>query len=210
MSAQPEPDFTGFDVSRETREKLRHYQRLLEKWQGALNLVSRASLADSWQRHFVDSMQLSGYIPKDAKTLFDFGSGAGFPGMVLAILNPEMEVSLVESDHRKCTFLSTVSRETQTPVTIINQRIEALETKSVPDIITARALAPLSDLCGYALPWAEKNPLLYLLFLKGEKAKQEITDAKERYDFECRLHESQTDSSGHIIEATNLCKKSEL
>lgn len=205
----PEPDFSAYKVSRETREKLVIYQQLLHKWQKAVNLVSPASLTDSWGRHFVDSMQLTDHIPGNTKTLTDMGSGAGFPGLVLAIMHPDIDVHLIESDHKKCTFLSTVSRETDIPVNIHNTRIEAFEVKVIPDIITARALGSLTDLCAYAGPFADNNPSLMMLFLKGEKAQQEIEKARELYTFDLKTFPSKTDPAGCVLHISNLCKKSE-
>jgi len=136
--------------------------------------------------------------------LFDIGSGAGFPGLVLAMLRPDLKVHLIESDHRKCTFLSTVSRETMTPAVIYNERIESLSTEIIPDIITARALAPLDKLLGYALPWAIKNPALILLLLKGEKAENEITTARQNFDFTLAECPSRTDKAARILRITEL------
>jgi 16S rRNA (guanine527-N7)-methyltransferase len=96
------------NVSRESLDKLTHYLALLEKWQRAVNLVSPSTLPDAWNRHFVDSAQLGALLDEEKTVLFDFGSGAGFPGMALAILYPQLAVHLVESDQKKCSFLSTV------------------------------------------------------------------------------------------------------
>ena len=144
------PESLGLDVPRESIEKLDTYHALLLKWQKAINLISPKTIDDAWVRHFADSAQLSGYIPEGAKTIMDWGSGAGFPAMVLAMLRPSLDVHAVESDERKCQFMRTVSRETSVPIRIHTQRIEALELDSVnPDIITARALASVSVLLDY-------------------------------------------------------------
>ncbi len=222
------------NVSRETLEKLRLYQALLEKWQKAVNLVSPQTLPAAWERHFEDSAQLSAFLPcspllsprkrgpsktdkkdprlhgEDKIVLLDFGSGAGFPGLVLAILHPEIEVHLVESDEKKGQFLRNVSRETSTPVTIHTQRIEALSPETLakirPDIITARALADLATLCRYALPYAENNPDLVLLFPKGEKATEEIKAAEKEFSFTLTAHPSRTNPAARILEIRNLRK----
>lgn len=185
-------------------DALLKYAGLLQKWQKAINLVGPDTLNNIEQRHFDDSAQLATLIPEGAKTLFDFGSGGGFPGMVLAMIRPELKVHLVESDHRKCTFLSTVSRETMTPVTIHNERIESLSVETIPDIITARALAALDKLLGYAVPWAGKNPDLILLFLKGARAAEEVTEAQKFYDFALEKFPSASDPSGCILKITGL------
>lgn len=186
---------------------LHKYAELLQKWQKAINLVGPDTLNNIEQRHFDDSAQLLKLIPETALNLFDFGSGAGFPGMVLAMIRPELKTHLVESDHRKCTFLSTVSRETMTPVTIYNERIESLSTEAIPDIITARALAPLDKLLGYAMPWAAKNPDLILLFLKGARAEEEIDAARKGYDFTLEKFPSASDPSGCILKITGLAPR---
>ncbi len=152
----------------------------------------------------------------------DIGSGAGFPGMVLAIARPDLKVHLVESDARKCEFLRTVSRETDTPVEIHNIRVEKFQERPDPstalagarsaqddnviDVITARALADLEILCGYCLPFAQENPALEMLFLKGEKAAGEIEKAREKYAFDCEEFPSRTDSGGVILRLRNLHK----
>ena len=192
------------NVSRETLVKLRKYHDILLKWQRAVNLVSPKTIPEAWQRHFEDSAQIAQFLPPQAKTLLDLGSGAGFPGLVLAILRPDMDVHLVESDEKKCQFLRNVSRETLTPVTIHNCRIENLEAGIIPDIITARALADLAALLGYALPYAEKNPALVLLFSKGEKADAEIAMAQESFSFEITTHPSLTHDGAQILEIWNL------
>jgi 16S rRNA (guanine527-N7)-methyltransferase len=176
-------EIAGQNVSREIWDKLTLYRALLDKWQNAFNLVSASTLPQAWERHFADSAQLLPHIPDDAKVLADLGSGAGFPGMVLAILHPELEVHLIESDEKKSQFLRTVSRETQTPVIIHNSRIENMVSQVQPDVVTARALAHLSQLLEYCLPWAANNPEMVMLFLKGEQAADEVATAKGRFKF---------------------------
>lgn len=190
-----------------TEEKLRHYLRLLVKWQQSINLVSPATLDEAWRRHFEDSLQVSELVPEGA-TVFDFGSGAGFPGMVLAIARPDLAVSLVESDTKKCTFLSTVSRETKSPATIVNRRIESVSRESIPTVITARALASLDKLLEYSLPFAQEYPDLMMLFLKGRKASEELAAARALYGFEAEKIASRTDPEGCILKITNLSVRS--
>ncbi|MCB1530302.1 MAG: 16S rRNA (guanine(527)-N(7))-methyltransferase RsmG [Rhodospirillales bacterium] len=194
------PDFTG-NVSRETRDRLEAYQALLQKWQPKINLVSPKTLAKAWERHFKDSLQLINYIPDSPQTLFDIGSGAGFPGLVLAIVRPDLDVHLVESDEKKCAFLGAVSRETRTKVTIHNMRIEdaAQALDAAPDIITARALAPLERLLEYCRVWGEKNPDLKLVFPKGEKAEEEVSLARQKWAFDLEKHPSRTEGKAHIL-----------
>jgi len=109
------------------KQNLQTYQELLHKWQKRINLVSNNTIKDSWERHFEDSLQIIDLIPEMTKNLVDLGSGAGFPGLVIAIEKPEISVTLVESDQKKCSFLKTVSRETNTDVNVINDRIQSWE-----------------------------------------------------------------------------------
>lgn len=181
-------------------EKLRCYEALLHKWQRAVNLVGPATLAESWERHFLDSAQLSPFIPDEAKTLYDLGSGAGFPGLVLAMMHPELAVTLVESDEKKCAFLAAVSRESEVPVTVKAMRIEkAAESLPPPDVVTARALAPLEKLLEYIYPWVQVNPALICVFPKGQMAAAEIEAARANWGFDSRETVSQTDPAGRIL-----------
>ena len=114
------------DLSPETLEKLQIYHGLLVKWQEAINLVAHSTIDGAWNRHFLDSIQLVNFISPDVKTLIDLGTGGGFPGMVLAIVRPDIEVILVDSDSKKCEFLKTVSRETNVTVKVFDERLEKL------------------------------------------------------------------------------------
>lgn len=202
MTAAP-PD----TVSHETMERLEAYHTLLLKWQKSINLVSPNTINQAWERHFLDSLQILDLMPAGHKTLFDLGSGAGFPGLVLACADENIDAHMVESDQRKCSFMRAVSRETKTPATIHNVRIESFETDIVPDVITARALASLKELCAYILPWANKNKELLLLLSKGRNHEAEIAEALESYSFECAEHASKIDPESVILRLTGLCKR---
>ena len=172
----PEDFAKQMNVSRETLAALSAYVALLEKWQLRINLISPASLPDIWQRHIFDSAQLLVYLPEmrpgAPRRILDIGSGAGFPGLVLAILGAG-QLQLVESDQRKSVFLQTVIRELGLSATVVNHRIESLPA-CYPDIITARALAPLPKMM--QLIEAQMHPGLTCLFLKGAKAEEELTN----------------------------------
>lgn len=184
-------------VSRETYENLQTYERLLLKWQERLNLVASSTVSSLWERHILDSLQLLKYIPKDTETLCDLGTGAGFPGLVLAIAS-DLEVTLIESDRKKCAFLQTVSRETKRPVLLLNERIENVVPPHPYDIITARALAPLEHL----LLWAEplSRPKSLFLFLKGKTLDEEIEAVRLKDTYFFQKYPSLTDCHGHILE----------
>lgn len=187
-------------------QRLQTYQDLLEKWQPKINLISNNTLANARERHFEDSMQIADLLPAGQKTLFDFGSGAGFPGMVLGIMRDDLDVHLVESDQKKCTFLKTVSRETETPVQIHNMRIEDVSRETIPDIITARALASLEDLFDYSADWIKANPQLILIFPKGENADNELENLKKKWKFDYCTHQSKTDKNAKILVFSDVCE----
>lgn len=193
------------DVSRETLIKLEVMLALVEKWNPAINLVAKASLLDGWQRHVLDSAQLFALIPVHAKKMVDFGSGAGFPGLTLAILAqaalPDLRVTLVESDKRKATFLMQAARQLDVPVTVLTDRAESLTPMSV-DVVTARALAPLTTLCGLALRHLAAQGVAILP--KGVHADRELTDAATFWRFEAQIVQSQTDPTGRILTLKNI------
>lgn len=188
--------------------KLNKYQELLMKWSKVINLVAPSTLSDAKNRHFIDSTQIIPLIPDNAKTLFDIGSGAGFPGMIIAIECPNLSVHLIESDTKKCSFLSTISRETDTPVIIHNRRIEAVDNLNgvLPDVITARALASLSELLVLTKQWWDSHPQLTLIFPKGAKANEEVIEAQKNYSFHVESIPSQTDKMAQILVLTNVQK----
>jgi len=183
------------------------YKDLLIKWQEKINLISPNTVENAWERHFLDSMQIAPLLPPKGKILFDLGCGAGFPGLVLAMTNPELDVYLVESDQKKCSFMKSVSRETRIKVHVENTRIENFNTDIVPDIITARALADLPKLFNYCKRWIEANPALCLIFPKGQAADQELEQLKILWDFECEEVTSLTQQEAKILKFTDVTKR---
>ena len=189
------------DVSRETMagksvsDALDRYSRILMKWQTSINLVSRKTLGTLWSRHILDSAQLLAHLPSSPCRVMDIGSGAGFPGLILAIATHH-EVHLVESDQRKCAFLRAAAREVGVDVVIHNERIEALPDIEA-DVITARALAPLDKLLDLTHHHHHDNQ--QLLFLKGKTAKQELTILASWPRLSAVLHPSITDSEATLI-----------
>jgi 16S rRNA (guanine527-N7)-methyltransferase len=195
----------GLDVSRETREKFNIYSQLLLKWQKAINLVSETTLEDMAERHFLDSAQLIKYIPNKNIKLTDMGSGAGFPGMVLAMMGVT-EVHLIESDMRKATFLREVSRETKTKIFMHDDRVEDASIENI-DFITARALAPLNDLLSMMEHLSTSGHFVTGLMMKGEKTEDELLKAEKKWKFTLETYNSITDKSGKILKINNLVKK---
>jgi 16S rRNA (guanine527-N7)-methyltransferase len=209
----PDAFARAFSVSRETIGRLQTYADLLAHWQKAVNLVAPSTLDDVWHRHFADSAQLSRWIPASARMLADLGSGAGFPGLVLAILLAERgapAVTLVESDTRKAAFLREVARVTGTSVDIVAARIENPETHATigtVDVVTVRALAPLPSLLRLAAPYFAADAIG--LFLKGRGVLREIEGARADWRFSVALHSSATDAEGRVAVIGNLTARTE-
>jgi 16S rRNA (guanine527-N7)-methyltransferase len=199
-----------FKVPRETIHRLILYADLLAEWQARHNLISTKSLDQVWDRHFADSAQLLRLAP-DAKVWLDLGSGAGFPGLVIAILqanHARFSMHLVEATAKKCAFLAEVARVTEAPVEIHCMRIEELKRSArslKPEIVCARALAPMPRLFELAAPWF--GPKTRGLFLKGRDAKTEIEAAKRHWTFSYELHPSLTASESAIVEVGRLAKR---
>jgi 16S rRNA (guanine527-N7)-methyltransferase len=203
----------AFGVSRETMHRLELYARLLKQWQKTINLVAPSTLGHVWHRHFADSAQLVHMAPSRARTWIDLGSGAGFPGLVVAMLLAETnhcEVRLVESDTRKCAFLREVARQTGIAVDISNARIETLSTQAriaAVDVISARALAPLDRLFELSAPLFSRDT--QALFPKGREVDAELEAARRRWTFESTCVPSLTDSAGRIVRVGALRAKTE-
>ena len=203
----PDDFAEAFKVPRETIHRLVRYADLLALWQKSTNLVAPSTLPLLWSRHFADSAQLSALAP-NARLWLDLGSGAGFPGLVVAILQtgkPNFRMHLVESNRKKSAFLAEVARATEAPVDIHAMRIEDLAESREnlrPDVVSARALAPLPRLLELAGPFF--GPETRGLFLKGRETDTEFEEARARFDFDCRLHRSLTSPDAHIVEVTAL------
>ena len=195
------PDHVGelLNVSRETIDKFQAYLTLLEKWQRRINLVANSTLADAWQRHILDSGQLVAYYPPQTRHILDVGSGAGFPGLVLAIMGG-VTVDLVESDQRKAVFLSTVIRELGLPAKVHNQRIENMLNLH-PDVITARALAPVPKLLN--LIETQLSFSCVCLFLKGASVEDELTNLQSCSTMIPTTHPSLSGPTGVVLELKN-------
>lgn len=182
-------------VSRETAERLARHLDLLGRWQSRINLVGPATLADPWRRHVLDSAQLVRLIPPGTRTIVDLGSGAGFPGLVIAIITG-LEVHLVESDRRKAAFLREAVRVTGASAMVHAARAEDLGPLAA-DVVTARACAPLDRLLGLARPWLEAGATG--IFPKGREAGRELTEAARRWNMAVARHPSQSDPEGTIL-----------
>ena len=187
-------------VSRETLARLETYVALLRTWNPRINLVSPASLGDVWRRHILDSGQLLRHLPPGTRVLVDLGSGAGLPGLILAILGAP-EVHLIESDQRKAVFLREAARVTGTGVTVHAQRIESVAPFPA-DVVTARALAPLSQLLEWSAPFLREGTVC--LFLKGAGVADELTAAQRAWIMQTQTLLSLSDDKGHILRLEGL------
>ena len=194
-------------VSRETYDKFKIYYETLIKWQKSINLISNSTLDSIWHRHILDSAQLYKYTQNMKGNILDFGSGAGFPGLVLAMMGNE-NVNAVESDEKKCIFLKEVARLSDTKINIHNSRIEKLKFIN-PELITARALAPLIKLIEYIENYMKqgdnlRKDLPKLLFLKGKNYKQELLELKKIRNFDVTVFSSMSDEYGKILNIKNI------
>jgi 16S rRNA (guanine527-N7)-methyltransferase len=224
----PDDFAAAFNVSRETIERLATYERLLRQWQKAVNLVAASTLEDIWHRHFADSAQLVLLAPQ-ARTWIDLGSGAGFPGLVVALMGADSGVTfpparlwgegtarvvLIESNARKCAFLREVVREigvgARVAVDILSTRIETAATQASlqgPDVVSARALAPFGKLIDLAAPLFASSTVG--LFLKGRDVAAELEAAKGTWKFNVELAQSRAERDGRVVVVRNLEPKSE-
>jgi 16S rRNA (guanine527-N7)-methyltransferase len=191
-----------FCVSRETCARLTLYSELLLRWNRTINLISRADEPQLWPRHIADSLQLIQHMPAQIPVAIDLGSGAGLPGMVLAIATG-VKFHLIEADTRKAAFLREVARETAAPVTVHACRIEAATLDPAP-LVTARALAPLSKLLSLAAPLLAQGGIC--LFPKGRDAEHELTDAARGWNMRVEKIPSQVDRSGVILRISEVAR----
>jgi 16S rRNA (guanine527-N7)-methyltransferase len=187
-------------VSRESRQKLEVYVDLLLSWQKRINLIGPATAPVVWERHILDSLQLLPLLPEDTRTIAELGSGAGIPGLVVAIV-ADLEAHLYESNGKKAAFLREAARQTGTRAHVHMVRLETLKADpAVPkvDCVVARALAPLPLLLDLAEPFLSCGAIG--LFHKGQDVDAELTEATKYWKMNYVMHASQYDSRGVILE----------
>ena len=206
MALTPEDVAAACNVSRETLQRLHRYAETLIKWQKSINLVASGSLDDLWRRHMLDSAQLQAYLPPQVGSLVDMGSGAGFPGLVLAILGVST-VRLIESDARKCIFLTEAARAAglevgRNPI-VHRSRLEDVRDLRA-DVVMARACAPLGQLLTYAEPFLGADSIC--LFLKGGRVDEELTEAAKTWRMEVERFPSLSDPSGTILRMKQVAR----
>jgi len=187
-----------FDVSRETLDLLEAFVSELRRWNKKINLVSQSTLDEVWGRHILDSAQLVTWIPEESRTIMDIGTGGGFPGLVLSILGRDQHVvTLVDSDARKCAFLSHCGRALGLNIVVRNTRIDQLDPQSA-DVITSRALAPLLELLEFGA--RHIGPRGRLLLLKGRKTEDELKSAIETWRFSYQKFQSVSDPEASVLQ----------
>lgn len=187
-------------VSRETSERLSKLADLVRAWTPKINLISKSSVGDLETRHIIDSLQVA-EAANNVRAWCDLGSGGGFPGLVVAIVHPEIRVTLIESDQRKCVFLRHASRELGLSVTIRNARIENAEPTGA-DIVSARALAPLSQLIPLAVRHGSSDARF--IFPKGASFRQELDAIRCDWSFEIDVRPSKTEKEAVILVLGNV------
>lgn len=191
------------------RAGLSRYAELLREWQAAHNLVAPTTLPDLWTRHIADSLQLYDFVP-DFEEWVDLGSGGGFPGLAVAVGCMGLKVghvTLVESNAKKAAFLRTVIRETGANASVAAMRVET-HARTMPqraDVVSARALAPLADLCGLAAPYLHENSVL--LALKGQDFVHEEREASKSWSYDLLDSPSVTDPGGHVVRISKLRRR---
>ena len=194
-------------VSRETFERLQAFERVFQKWAQRINLVAPSTLSEVWERHILDSAQVV-KLGGDAKKWLDVGSGGGFPGLIIGSMIAERQgasIDLVESNRKKSGFLQAVVGELGLPAKVHSKRIEDVhEIIKTPEILSARALAPLPLLLQLSAPWLESGTVA--LFHKGRDYRQEIEDSAHQWRFDLVEHPSLTDAQGVILEIRNLSR----
>ena len=195
----------GFDVSRETVERLEAFSGALLRWSPAINLVSARSGADVWLRHILDSAQLWRMMPADATRACDVGSGGGLPAIVLACLaaeaSPALRFTLIESDTRKAAFLTMIGKELSLSSDVIRARSEKADPVGA-DVVSARALAPLPQLLGYC--HRHLSPSGTAILPKGRTYQTEIENARHSWRFDCKAEASLSDPESAILVIRNL------
>lgn len=199
-------DADDLDVSRETFEKLQAFSSLVQKWTAKINLISKSSVQEIWERHILDSAQIFNLAPSHGRWV-DLGSGGGFPGIVAAILSEgvqsEHEIILVESDQRKAVFLRTAIRELSLSARVITSRIEEIQPLEA-DILSARALADLNALMGFAAHHLKNTGVA--LFPKGVQWQKEHAEAEKQWSYQCEIIKSKSNPAAAILKIKDISR----
>jgi 16S rRNA (guanine527-N7)-methyltransferase len=207
MTMTPAEFAAAANVPRGTMDRLEAMDRVLIDWAARRNLIARSTIEGRWERHYLDSAQLVPLLPERMETLADMGSGAGFPGLVLAAMLAEknVRVTLIEATQKKCAFLAEAGAAMGLEnLSVIPARIEQVGPGLRPDVVTARALARLDKLLGYGAEIGGKNTRYF--FLKGQDVEGELTAAAKSWHMDLIRHPSRTDPRAAILEIGNLAR----
>ncbi len=194
-------------VSRETLARIRVYLNALDVWRERINLIGPGEGRHLWRRHVLDSLQLMELISPDARAVADLGSGAGFPGLVIACAlaeRPGASVTLVEKSPRKSEFLAAAIAEAGLPAQVLNLRLEDKPPRKF-DVVTARALAPLPKLLGYAYAWLK--PSGKALLMKGRDAAAEVAAARKAWTFDLSDQASLSSPEGRVLSISSIAPR---
>ncbi len=203
MNTLEAKDWLTQRVSRETMVRLETYHEMLIRWQRTLNLVAPSTLDAAWSRHFVDSAQLLDLSPELAHKWLDLGAGAGFPGLVVSAMTferrPDLNMTVIESDKRKCGFMREAARAMRVRVNILPCRIAEAPLQKA-DVVTARALGSLKALIDHAKPHVVNGACL--LFPKGASFQEELVALTQRWQTQSEIFQSVTDPAARIVRLT--------
>ncbi len=195
-------------VSRETFEGLEAFEAMFRTWATRINLAAPSTLDDIWTRHILDSAQLASLAPEAIRWL-DLGSGGGFPGLVLAFLlkeRPAGQIDLIESNRKKAGFLQAAIGQFSLPARVHARRIdEEIKGLAKPEIVTARALAPLPELLDLSFPWLSTSATG--LLHKGRDYGREIQESSLLWQYDLVEHRSKVDADSVILEIANLTRR---
>jgi 16S rRNA (guanine527-N7)-methyltransferase len=198
---------TRLNVSRESLVKIETYVDLLLTWQTKINLIGPSTVETVWRRHVLDALQLLPLMHAETEAVADLGSGAGIPGLILA-LGGDLKADLYESNGKKVAFLREAIRQTKADVRVHQIRLETLEEHlpaRIPEYVTARALAPLEKLLLWAEPLLKRGAIG--LFHKGQDVDSEVNKATKFWRMGAIIrHVSLTDSDGTILEVKEITR----
>ena len=196
-------------VSRETITSLVKYEYLLVKANKGLNLIGNSTINQIWTRHFLDSYQVIDFIGKNDDSLVDLGSGAGFPGLVLAVASKDrkipLKIKLIEKSAKKVIFLKEIINELHLDAEVLHQNVLKQQINFMEDVFVARAFKPLKIIFQLIHSKAE-NWKKIIIFL-GKTGKRELLEASKGWDIEYKHRMSVTSRDSLIIEISRLKKK---
>lgn len=190
-------------IFQEKKDSFQAYFDLLQHWNKKIGLVQERTLPEFWQRHLIDSAQLASYIPQSTSSILDIGSGAGFPGIVLSILEYP-QVHLCEIQYKKVIFLKEVIRHLNLNAIVLNQSIWTVDLPI--KTFTSRAFSSLKNLLEVMLSVSRETPPVGY-FHKGEQFMQEIEEAKGFFEFDVEVFTSQTNFKSVILKIENIYRK---